>query len=91
VVDRVLNKIKENFINLFVYNSKTTRLDKSIANEGDLFSKKSKTLADNFIENILEYISVGDIIENPGGGTSTIMSISKNKICYKRGNSNIYI
>ena len=36
-------------------------------------------------------IPVGTILDNPGGGTSTITSVSDDKISYMRGGSTIYV
>jgi hypothetical protein len=45
-----------------------------------------------FLDEIKNKITSGLIFDNPGGGTSIIISITQNNsILYKRGNSNIYI
>lgn len=46
----------------------------------------------DFLIEINKKITSGLIFNNPGGGTSIIISITQNNsILYKRGNSNIYI
>jgi hypothetical protein len=44
-----------------------------------------------FLETIVKVIYTGKIFNNPGGGTSEIISVDKNNITYKRNNSNITI
>lgn len=45
----------------------------------------------DFIEKFQRTITVGDVFKNPGRGTSVVISISDEKIYYKRGKSNIGI
>ncbi|MEA1968768.1 MAG: hypothetical protein U9N77_11200 [Thermodesulfobacteriota bacterium] len=42
-----------------------------------------------FISSVSTKCPVGTVLYNPGGGTSTIKSITSNNICYERGNSSI--
>ena len=44
-----------------------------------------------FTKQIKEDIPVGTVFENPGGGTSEIVSYSDNSISYVRGSSAIYV
>jgi hypothetical protein len=40
---------------------------------------------------LLEHIKVGDIFDNPGGGTSVVVSVNNEKIGYVRKNSAMYL
>jgi hypothetical protein len=42
-------------------------------------------------EQIVERIVPGTVFQNPGGGISTIVSVSDETLCYKRGHSNLYV
>ena len=44
---------------------------------------------DDFIKLILANITIGEVFQNPGGGTSTIKRFDNEKIVYQRGNSEI--
>lgn len=44
-----------------------------------------------FRQKIVSVISTGDVFENPGGGTSEILSLSEEAIRYKRGKSSISV
>ena len=44
---------------------------------------------DDFISLILTNIAIGEVFQNPGGGTSTIKRFDNEKIVYQRGNSDI--
>ncbi len=46
---------------------------------------------DEFKRKIKAAIPVDTIMDNPGGGTSTIISVSDDKISYMRGSSTIYV
>jgi hypothetical protein len=46
---------------------------------------------DSFKSQIITTVLPRDVYQNPGGGTSSIESISENGITYKRGKSKIYI
>ena len=41
---------------------------------------------DDFIKLILANITIGEVFQNPGGGTSTIKRFDNEKIVYQRGN-----
>ena len=43
-----------------------------------------------FTQKIRASIPVGTILENPGGGTSTILSYTLDAVSYRRGNSRMY-
>lgn len=45
----------------------------------------------NFIAAIREYFPVDRVVNNPGKGTSTIVSYSKHNLVYRRGNSGITV
>lgn len=40
---------------------------------------------------IQESVPVGTVFDNPGGGTSEVISLSDSKISYRRGNATIYV
>ena len=44
---------------------------------------------ENFCSRILGSISVGQVFDNPGGGTSTILKIEDDKVIYKRRNTRL--
>ncbi len=44
-----------------------------------------------FTQSIMETIPVGKVMNNPGGGTSTIVAYSQNNITYLRGHSKIVV
>lgn len=44
-----------------------------------------------FISSVTANCPVGAVFKNPGGGTSTIKSVTQNNICYERGNSSITV
>ena len=46
---------------------------------------------DTFKKKVKEAIPVGTVLQNPGGGTSVIVSYSDSGISYKRGNATIYV
>lgn len=48
-------------------------------------------LRTELIRSIQENVKVGMVFDNPGGGTSEIVSISNERIVYKRGNSRLYL
>lgn len=43
----------------------------------------------DIIELIKKNVKVGDVLQNPGGGTSEIISFTETAIRYRRGNSDI--
>lgn len=48
---------------------------------------------EKFVKKLTDSVKVGDVFDNPGGGTSTIKSINTSEngfITYVRGKSNIY-
>ncbi len=45
----------------------------------------------SFKEQVLKRIVPGMVFQNPGGGTSTMVSVSDEALCYKRGHSDIYV
>ncbi|CAN7692470.1 hypothetical protein [Duganella sp. LjRoot269] len=46
---------------------------------------------DTFSSRLLEAVTTGTIFQNPGGGTSEVLSIRNDKVRYKRGDSTITI
>ena len=44
-----------------------------------------------FIDRARALMPLGQVFENLGGGTSRIMTNDEGKVCYKRGNSRIYV
>lgn len=46
---------------------------------------------DTFKKKVKEAIPVGTVLQNPGDGTSIIVSYSDSEISYKRDNSTIYV
>lgn len=46
---------------------------------------------DTFASDIRKAFPVGTVIENPGGGTSTIMYFTETHVSYKRGRSKIAV
>lgn len=46
---------------------------------------------EEFVKKLTDSVKVGDVFDNPGGGTSTIESIKGNTIKYKRGTHDIQI
>lgn len=44
-----------------------------------------------FIEQLKNAITVGSVLENPGGGISTIAGIGSDKLSYIRGSSKMYL
>ena len=46
---------------------------------------------EEFVKKLTDSVKVGDVFDNPGGGTSTIESIEGNTIKYKRGTHDIKI
>lgn len=48
-------------------------------------------LRTELIRSIQDNVKVGMVFDNPGGGTSEIVSISNERIVYKRGNSKLYL
>lgn len=85
----MFSKIKNFVINIFADDCKTSGLDKKIMN--GFVSNESEIIKGILVKKLLENISVGDVFENPGGGTSTVINISEDRICYRRGKSNIYL
>lgn len=45
---------------------------------------------EEFVKKLTDSVKVGDVFDNPGGGTSTIENIDRNRIKYRRGKSHIY-
>jgi len=45
----------------------------------------------SFISSVSNTCPVGTVLNNPGGGTSTIKKITSNNIYYERGNSSITV
>lgn len=46
---------------------------------------------DEFAHSLKESVSLGTILDNPGGGTSTITDYSQSFVIYKRGKSSIRV
>lgn len=46
---------------------------------------------EQFIQKVQSNIHMGDVMDNPGGGTSTIRKMNHEKIVYQRGKSNMTI
>jgi len=44
-----------------------------------------------FASSIKSKVPVGAVLQNPGGGTSTILSYDEDRVCYERGHSRFYI
>jgi hypothetical protein len=44
-----------------------------------------------FASSVKQKIPVGAVLQNPGGGTSTIVSYDEDRVCYERGHSKFYI
>jgi len=44
-----------------------------------------------FRRKIIKTIPIGTVMDNPGGGTSTIITYTEKKVTYQRGNSKIRI
>lgn len=44
-----------------------------------------------FEQRIRASLPIGIILDNPGGGTSTILSYTSEVVCYRRGNSRMYV
>jgi len=46
---------------------------------------------EDFVKGAVSVLPKGLKLDNPGGGISEIISINENRICYKRGNSKIFV
>jgi hypothetical protein len=46
---------------------------------------------DELISHITDSFSVGDVLDNPGGGVSTLASVGPDKLSYIRGKSRMYL
>jgi hypothetical protein len=46
---------------------------------------------DEFASRFRAQLPVGLVLENPGSGTSNVMAYSGNRVCYKRGDSRLYV
>lgn len=44
-----------------------------------------------FRKKLQRALPAGAVFSNPGGGTSTVLAWSADQVCYKRGNSRIYV
>lgn len=46
---------------------------------------------DTFAELLRKSLPEGLVLDNPGGGTSTVMWCDKERVCYRRGNARLYV
>jgi hypothetical protein len=46
---------------------------------------------DRFAQLLRTSLPEGTVLENPGGGTSTILWCDDERVCYRRGNSRFYV
>jgi hypothetical protein len=52
---------------------------------------RTKINKEDFINNVIKIMPVGKVLQNPGGGTSTIAAYSNSNISYQRENSTIAV
>jgi hypothetical protein len=46
---------------------------------------------DEFVQLLRTSLPVGVVLDNPGGGTSTVLSHDAERVCYRRGGSRFYV